>query len=81
MNLHADDIMFYVKAPNINDAVAFMNEAVSQFSEWCCHNKLTINNKKCKSMLFSNKIKKKNDMDLQHIKVSNGPELFELVSD
>lgn len=53
--------VFYVNVSNIESANQQMLEAVGKFNEWCLYNKLTINSKKSKCMLFSNKSIKLHD--------------------
>lgn len=79
IKLHADDPVFYINSPDIESLVAKMNEAVSLFREWCCFNKLTINNKKSKRLLFSNKPKKIHESNVRKINNLSGNEPLEVV--
>lgn len=59
VSLYADDTAFYLGG---EDPVILSNEltiASNTFDKWCKDNRLTLNQKKCKSMFFSPKRRKK----------------------
>ena len=50
---YADDTVLYVSDKNLNTAYTILQNEFQNFSTWCATNKLTINTKKTKSMLFT----------------------------
>lgn len=81
VRLYADDTVFYTGAHDILTANQQMNSAASEFSKWCCYNKLTINTKKSKCLLFSNKSLKNHNTLKSSVKINIEGDTLELVSD
>ena len=59
LKLYADDSVIYVSGLDVNDAVAQLQTNLDKFSKWCRVNKLTINTKKPKLMVFGSRSKVK----------------------
>lgn len=55
--MYADDTVFYLNnSPlSFDESLSVMNAAAKRFSNWCDCNRLTINLKKSKMMVFSNR--------------------------
>ena len=67
-NLFVDDAAFLASADNVKDLENTMNSEVVSIHEWMIANKLTLNYKKTKVMLFS---KKKKDLRSIEIKINS----------
>lgn len=74
-------LFFYVNAPDIVNANRIMNQAALEFSTWCCNNRLSINTKKSKCLLFSNKLPRRHELLKKSINIRFGTDNLELVSD
>lgn len=53
VRLYADDTVIYLTHRDVQVATSVVQKALTDVYEWCCSNKLTINIKKTKVMLFS----------------------------
>lgn len=51
--MFADDTTFHIRHSDLNSAVAIVNSQLSLFAEWLRVNRLSLNTKKTKSMLFT----------------------------
>lgn len=73
VRLYADDTVIYLTHKDAQFAASVVQKALIDVYKWCCMNKLTINIKKTKSMLFSTSqgIKRTNlnDILLEGIKI------------
>ena len=57
-NLYADDTAITINGSNTIEIETKLNESLVQFSRWFAVNKLSLNYKKSKFMVFSSKMKK-----------------------
>ena len=55
VTMYADDTVLSLTGTDINQLIDIMNEYLCILSNWCEHNKLMINAKKTKAIIFSNK--------------------------
>ena len=64
-NLYADDAVLYHSGLNVNEATLKLQASLNEFCEWCTVNKLTINTKKSKLMVFGSRAKVKKVKQIQ----------------
>lgn len=69
ITLYADDTAFLAGGKDIHAICTMINNASTEFYEWCQHNKLTLDLSKTKAMMFSNKPNK------LHSKIKNEKEI------
>lgn len=55
MKLYADDTVIYTRAKSLHVATNILQQDLNHFAKWCNSNKLTINAKKTKAVIFSSK--------------------------
>lgn len=55
ISLYADDTAFYLSGKNPQKLSRELTESATYFQNWCEMNRLTLNHKKCKSLLFATK--------------------------
>ena len=55
--LYAEDISIFVRNKSVNEINKILNDELARVSKWLYKNKLTLNVKKTKSMLFGSKVR------------------------
>ena len=58
--MYADDVAFTAKSTLFTKSVRLLQKATTTFQTWCRQNGLTINNKKCQTIIFTRKHNKNN---------------------
>lgn len=72
--LFADDTTIYCSEKNLNNAIEIMNLELNKLREWLLSNKLTLNIKKTKYMIFSSYKKSIHyNEELSPVKINNEP--------
>ena len=69
--LYADDTAIFVRSQNVNEINRILNDELAKVSDWLNNNKLTLNVKKNKVMLFGSKIKLSRNNDILDVKIKN----------
>ena len=69
--LYADDTAIFVRGQNVNEINRILNDELAKVSDWLNNNKLTLNVKKTKVMLFGSKIKLSRINDILDVKIKN----------
>ena len=69
--LYADDTAIFVRSQNVNEINRILNDELAKVSDWLNNNKLTLNVKKTKVMLFGSKIKLSRNNDILDVKIKN----------
>ena len=52
--MFADDTVIYLSGKDSEDVTRLVQEDLDVFSRWCCYNKLSVNVRKTKAMMFGN---------------------------
>ena len=71
IGLYADDTAIFVRSQNGNEINRILNDELAKVSDWLNNNKLTLNVKKPKVMLFGSKIKLSRNNDILDVKIKN----------
>ena len=65
LQLYADDTVLFSSGSNANDAASKLQPELMRFSRWCAGNKLTLNVKNTKVMVFGTRSKVKKSRDVK----------------
>jgi len=69
--LYADDTAIFVKSHSVQEINLILNNELMKVSDWMHRNKLTLNVKKTKGMLFASKIKLSRSRDQFSVKIKD----------
>ncbi len=69
--LYADDTAIFVRNKSVNEINKILNDELAKVSKWLYKNKLTLNVKKTKSMLFGSKVRLGRNEDPINVSVNN----------
>lgn len=79
-SLYADDTVIYNACPRFKDTISTLNLNANCFAKWCAQNRLTVNTKKSKCMLFANRHNNSYNILKKELVIKIGTEPLEAVS-